>query len=140
MNEEVVKVEEKGIQFAGDGKLRMQLLDKLPYDLTPDQTEVLSHINADMTSAKPMNRLLEGDVGSGKTLVAVLAILHAVESGYQCALMVPTEILAEQPMPEVMTISFFFSPSSSTARSNEFRMVPWPQPGHHMCGKNLCRK
>ncbi|NIS74638.1 MAG: DEAD/DEAH box helicase, partial [Deltaproteobacteria bacterium] len=57
---------------------------------------VLSEIECDMRSGRPMNRLLQGDVGSGKTIVALLSILKAVESGYQAVLMAPTEILAEQ--------------------------------------------
>ncbi len=72
------------------------LLDSLPFDLTSAQKRVLREIAADVQSTEPMNRLLQGDVGSGKTIVALLAMLMAIDSGYQCALMAPTEILAEQ--------------------------------------------
>jgi ATP-dependent DNA helicase RecG len=71
-------------------------LESLPFRLTPAQTRVLQDIRRDLASPHPMNRLIQGDVGSGKTLVAVLAMLLAVGSGYQAALMAPTEILAEQ--------------------------------------------
>jgi ATP-dependent DNA helicase RecG len=72
------------------------LLDALPFKLTGAQVRVIKDIAADMNTTKPMNRLLQGDVGSGKTIVALLTMLMAIDSGYQCALMAPTEILAEQ--------------------------------------------
>jgi len=97
-----VKVIEKGISFHKSGDLRQQLLDSLPFSFTADQEQVTDEILKDMRSPQPMNRLLEGDVGSGKTLVAVLAMLLAVENGYQCALMVPTEILADQHYRSIM--------------------------------------
>jgi len=71
-------------------------IEKLPFQLTEAQKKVFKEISADMESSKVMNRLVQGDVGSGKTIVAVLALFKAVKSGYQGALMVPTEILAEQ--------------------------------------------
>jgi ATP-dependent DNA helicase RecG len=67
-----------------------------PFTLTAAQERVLAEILSDMENPEPMNRLLQGDVGSGKTLVAAAALIKTVESGYQGALMVPTEILAEQ--------------------------------------------
>jgi ATP-dependent DNA helicase RecG len=73
-----------------------QLLDRLPFDLTDAQKRVLHQIRADLKSQRPMSRLLQGDVGSGKTIVAVISMLIAVENGSQSALMAPTEILAEQ--------------------------------------------
>ena len=72
------------------------LLDSLPYKLTPEQTKVLGEIYADIAKPTQMNRLLQGDVGSGKTIVATMAMLVAVENGYQAAIMAPTEILAQQ--------------------------------------------
>ncbi|HEX3000637.1 MAG TPA: ATP-dependent DNA helicase RecG, partial [Armatimonadota bacterium] len=68
----------------------------LPFALTGAQRRVIAEIRADMTSSRPMNRLIQGDVGSGKTVVAAAAILSAIDAGYQTALMAPTEILAEQ--------------------------------------------
>ena len=78
----------------GDGRLSGKL--KLPYELTGAQRRVTEEIRGDMAQSAPMLRLLQGDVGSGKTLVAVLAMLAAVESGAQAAFLAPTEILARQ--------------------------------------------
>jgi ATP-dependent DNA helicase RecG len=78
------------------GGLHDKLLAALPFKLTPAQQRVTREIGADLAAAKPMHRLLQGDVGSGKTVVAALAAARAIESGWQCALMAPTEILAEQ--------------------------------------------
>ena len=85
-----------GRAVRGDGRLREKALAALPYTLTGGQTEVLAEIAADMASSARMLRLLQGDVGSGKTVVAFLAMLNAVESGAQAAIMAPTEILARQ--------------------------------------------
>lgn len=85
-----------GIRFNRSNELIRPLLEALPFSLTGAQTQVLREITADMTSERRMNRMLQGDVGSGKTLVALFAMLVAVEDGRQAALMVPTEILAEQ--------------------------------------------
>jgi len=82
--------------LAGDGSLTKKLLAQLPFKLTPAQLRVWHEIETDLAQAHPMQRLLQGDVGSGKTVVAALAMLRAVESGHQAALMAPTEILAEQ--------------------------------------------
>ncbi len=71
-------------------------LKTLPFSLTKSQLNVLSEIKNDMLSEKPMNRLLQGDVGSGKTIVSLIAMLIAVDNGFQAALMAPTEILADQ--------------------------------------------
>ena len=76
--------------------LHEKLLAVLPFELTAAQQRVASEIAADLARAQPMHRLLQGDVGSGKTVVAALAALIAIDAGWQCALMAPTEILAEQ--------------------------------------------
>lgn len=80
----------------GDGQLRSQLLQELTFELTKAQRRVVREIEADLTQAVPMQRLVQGDVGSGKTIVGALAALQTVESGLQVALMAPTELLAEQ--------------------------------------------
>ncbi|MDR2186109.1 MAG: ATP-dependent DNA helicase RecG [Treponema sp.] len=76
--------------------LQRRLLERLPFSLTPGQTGAAAEINQDMAGPYPMARLLQGDVGSGKTLVSFLAVLRAVESGGQAAIMAPTELLARQ--------------------------------------------
>ncbi len=86
-----------GYHMTSDRKLAIdQLIGDLPYTMTGAQQRVLSEIFSDMINEKVMNRLVQGDVGSGKTLLAMLAIYFAALNGYQSALMVPTEILAEQ--------------------------------------------
>ena len=77
-------------------KLVSAFLETIPFDLTKAQLKVLGEIKKDMLSDKPMNRLLQGDVGSGKTIVSLIASLIAVDNGYQAILMAPTEILADQ--------------------------------------------
>ena len=84
----------KGRALAGDGSLRDRL--KLPYTLTGAQARTVREIEGDLAQASPMLRLLQGDVGSGKTLVAAMALLIAVEAGAQGAMLAPTEILARQ--------------------------------------------
>ena len=91
-----LKGELKGIQFSLKRNLTTTLKDSLPFELTSAQNRVIQEIHRDMQQPVPMNRLLQGDVGSGKTIVALFAMLTAIENGYQCALMAPTEILAEQ--------------------------------------------
>ena len=81
---------------SGRGELMEKFLRSLPFELTGAQKKVIAEIRRDMESKFPMNRLLQGDVGSGKTVVAIAAILLAVEAGYQAAFMAPTQILAEQ--------------------------------------------
>jgi len=87
---------EPGISLPGNGTLTRPFLDRLPFRLTSEQEKVRTQIDRDMARARPMNRLLQGDVGSGKTVVALCAVLNAVENGSQAAFMAPTEILAEQ--------------------------------------------
>jgi ATP-dependent DNA helicase RecG len=89
-------LEERRVAYRGTGALADQLRTRLPFKLTTAQERVLAEIIANMRRPHPMNRLLQGDVGSGKTVVALLAMLLAIESGFQAAIMVPTEILAEQ--------------------------------------------
>lgn len=88
--------DEVGRSHAGDGSLLNPFLSGLPFPLTGAQERVVGEILADMRSERPMRRLVQGDVGSGKTVVAVAALLSAVEAGGQGALMAPTEVLAEQ--------------------------------------------
>ncbi len=87
---------DKGISFRPKGNLKRALLKQLPFELTAAQKRVMDEISSDMRESRPMNRLIQGDVGCGKTIVALSALLDAVESGYQAVLMAPTEILAEQ--------------------------------------------
>ncbi|QTD56153.1 ATP-dependent DNA helicase RecG [Parasphingorhabdus cellanae] len=84
----------KGVSIQGDGRLRDQI--NLPFELTGAQKRCISEIEGDLAQSSPMLRLLQGDVGSGKTLVALMALLNAVEAGYQGAFLAPTEILARQ--------------------------------------------
>jgi ATP-dependent DNA helicase RecG len=86
----------KALPCAGDNRLMKPFLAELGFKLTAAQTNVLKEIRADMGGAHPMRRLLQGDVGSGKTAVAACSALMAIESGFNVALMAPTEILAEQ--------------------------------------------
>lgn len=85
-----------GPQMKNAGESVRKLLAILPFPLTGAQTRVFEEIKKDLEASKPMHRLVQGDVGSGKTLVCFMAALHACESGYQACLMAPTEILAEQ--------------------------------------------
>lgn len=87
---------ETGISLPDQGVLTHRLLDVLTFELTKGQVEVIKNITDDMVKPRPMNRLLQGDVGAGKTVVALYVMLVSVENGYQSALMAPTEILAEQ--------------------------------------------
>jgi ATP-dependent DNA helicase RecG len=86
----------KALPCGGDNRLMKPFLTRLGFKLTESQTKVLREIRADMGGAHPMRRLLQGDVGSGKTAVAACSALMALESGFNVALMAPTEILAEQ--------------------------------------------
>jgi len=92
----LAREERKGIQFQNKRELTTKLREALPFELTGAQVRATREIIADMTSDRRMHRLLQGDVGSGKTIVALFAALLAMENGYQSAIMVPTELLAEQ--------------------------------------------
>jgi len=85
-----------GISHTSGGRLFERFKKILPFQLTGAQMRTIDEIKKDMSAPRPMNRLLQGEVGSGKTVIAISACLTAVESGHQCVLMVPTEILAEQ--------------------------------------------
>lgn len=94
---------EKGIKF--DSKVKMSdVINDLPFKLTKAQTRVLEEIDSDMESDKAMNRLLQGDVGSGKTIVSIIAAYKAVKSGYQMAMMAPTSILASQHLEKFKNV------------------------------------
>ncbi len=82
--------------LAGDSRLRQRLRESLPFRLTEAQERVVTEIAADLLQARPMQRLLQGDVGAGKTIVAAFAALQSIEAGRQTALMAPTELLSEQ--------------------------------------------
>ena len=105
----VARTPRTGIAFANRKSLGKQLKAALPYELTAAQVRAIREIVGDMTSAERMHRLLQGDVGSGKTVVAVFAALVAMENGYQVALMAPTELLAEQ---HAQTITGMLAPLS----------------------------
>jgi ATP-dependent DNA helicase RecG len=87
---------DSALPLTKQGRLKSQLLAQLPFSPTNAQNRVVSEIEADLAKPFPMMRLVQGDVGSGKTLVAALAAVKAIEQGYQVALMAPTELLAEQ--------------------------------------------
>lgn len=95
--------EDDGIQFDKNVKMS-DVINHLPFRLTKAQLRVLEEIDKDMESTKPMNRLLQGDVGSGKTVVSIIAAYKAAKCGYQVAIMAPTAILAEQHMQEFTKI------------------------------------
>lgn len=86
----------EGVKHVIDKRLASDFLSNLPFELTDGQKDAMKVIEQDMSSSRPMNRLIQGDVGSGKTVVACYALLLTVDNGYQGAVMVPTEILAEQ--------------------------------------------
>ena len=99
------KYETKKTGIAFDKSAKMSdVINKLPFKLTGAQTRVLEEIDSDMEKDKPMNRLLQGDVGSGKTVIALIAAYKAVKSGYQAAIMAPTAILASQHLETFMDI------------------------------------
>lgn len=119
----------RGIKHAPDGRLVKAVEENLPFALTADQKKALTEIKADMEDLTAMQRLLQGDVGSGKTVVATIAMVKAVENGYQCAMMAPTEILAEQ---HYHTLSKLLAPhglklcvlSGSLTRSARDKLLP----------------
>ena len=90
------QTQSEGIPLKSKSDLVSRFIESLPFKLTDAQNRVLSELNRDLSGSKPMIRLLQGDVGSGKTVIAAAALLKAVDSGFQGALMAPTELLAEQ--------------------------------------------
>jgi ATP-dependent DNA helicase RecG len=96
MKRRTAAAEAGGIAFTPRSPLARRLVDSLPFSLTRAQIRVVQEITADMASPAVMNRLLQGDVGSGKTVVALIAMLIAADNGYQSVFMAPTELLAEQ--------------------------------------------
>lgn len=101
------EIKKSGISFSKQAKM-IDIIEKLPFRLTRAQLRVLEEIDRDMESSKPMNRLMQGDVGSGKTVVALIAAYKAVKSGYQATIMAPTAILASQHLEtfnEILTSS-----------------------------------
>ncbi|WP_342228647.1 ATP-dependent DNA helicase RecG [Mycobacterium avium subsp. hominissuis] len=84
--------------------LAAELLRRLPFELTAGQREVLDVLSDGLASTRPLNRLLQGEVGSGKTIVSVLAMLQMVDAGYQCALLAPTEVLAAQHLRSIRDV------------------------------------
>jgi ATP-dependent DNA helicase RecG len=122
---------EPGISFKTDGTLARRLLDLLSFRLTRAQVRVLDEIKADLERPHPMNRLIQGDVGSGKTIVALLTCLHVVENGYQAAIMAPTEVLAEQHFlnlhrwlePLGLTVAFLTSSVKSSERGQVYERI-----------------
>ncbi|MHA6654145.1 ATP-dependent DNA helicase RecG [Aerococcus urinae] len=98
------RYQEAGVQILYDNDQLKEFIRSIPFELTQGQKEVTNQICRDLLRPYPMNRLLQGDVGSGKTIVALIALAAAVSAGFQGALMVPTEILAEQHFKEAQSI------------------------------------
>jgi ATP-dependent DNA helicase RecG len=104
MRKRALEHEARGVRHTIDGGLVRRFHDHLPYSLTGAQQRVIAEISADLAAPHPMHRLLQGDVGSGKTVVAVSTMLTAVQGGHQGALMAPTEVLAEQHASSVRSL------------------------------------
>ncbi|HXL41061.1 MAG TPA: ATP-dependent DNA helicase RecG, partial [Actinomycetota bacterium] len=104
-----IERQEEGIAHQMDGKLAGAFLDSLPFRLTEAQRTAVAEIGRDLAKASPMHRLLQGDVGSGKTVVALYAALVAAQGGYQAAIMAPTEVLAGQ---HFLTVASLLAPLS----------------------------
>lgn len=112
----------------GDGRLRRRFIEELPFELTGAQQRVSEEIRVDLEQAHPMQRLVQGDVGSGKTVVAAVAALQAIEAGFQVAFMAPTELLAEQHLAnflvwlEPLDVPLAWLSGKITARARETAM------------------
>ncbi|MFP5255003.1 MAG: ATP-dependent DNA helicase RecG [Acidimicrobiia bacterium] len=96
-----IEATSQGFEHDTSGQLVRRFVEALPFELTADQRRVMAEIEADLARPVPMHRLLQGDVGAGKTVVAVAALLTAVQGGHQGALMAPTEVLAEQHLASI---------------------------------------
>jgi ATP-dependent DNA helicase RecG len=101
LRKRALEMEAKGIQHEIDGNLVARFHAALPFELTDDQRAVVTEVQRDLAGVHPMHRLLQGDVGAGKTVVAVSALLTGVQGGHQGAFMAPTEVLAEQHLQTV---------------------------------------
>jgi len=99
----------KGVKFSIKNDVLKKFLEQLPFELTNDQLSVLKDIKNDMINIKPMNRLLQGDVGSGKTIVALISMLICVSNDYQAVIMAPTEILADQHYSSIKSFLEIFN-------------------------------
>jgi len=95
----------RGIAKTGDGRIKQKILSALPFSLTSSQVQAVSEIERDLAAPERMLRLLQGDVGAGKTVVGLLAMARGAEAGFQSALMAPTEILARQHMKTVAPLA-----------------------------------
>jgi ATP-dependent DNA helicase RecG len=104
MRKQLITDSGNGLSFAANVSLLKDFLKSLPFELTGAQLKVLSEIRKDLASHQTMNRLLQGDVGSGKTIVALISILIVVCNGYQAVLMAPTEILADQHFKNISSL------------------------------------
>jgi ATP-dependent DNA helicase RecG len=121
----------KGNALSGTGVHIQTLIQSLPFQLTEAQNKVFTEIKKDLSSFRPMQRLVQGDVGSGKTIVSFLSVIHCYEAGFQSALMVPTEILAEQHFqnaqrylaPLGLRISFLSGKSKDSERQILFEKL-----------------
>ena len=90
------RIKKKKVSKEFDNQKTEHIIENLPFELTNSQNKVLNEINSDLKSPSRMFRIIQGDVGSGKTIISLLAVINVIRSGYQCALMAPTEILAKQ--------------------------------------------
>ncbi len=121
--------EAEGISHDGDGSLVAAFLEALPYEMTGAQSRAISEIQHDMAAPHPMHRLLQGEVGSGKTVVAMAALLTAVQGGFQGAVMAPTEVLADQhhiglaPLAELVGVRMALLTGSSSGRDETLQAV-----------------
>ena len=119
----------EGIPHDGDGSLVAAFLEALPYEMTGAQSRAIAEIQHDMAALHPMHRLLQGEVGSGKTVVAMAALLTAVQGGFQGAVMAPTEVLADQhyiglaPLAELVGVRMALLTGSSSGRDETLQAV-----------------